>query len=132
MGRKNKVSGEIRNRMNERKGILRSNYVAQFTVAPAALLATDIKRNGWAGTKDGQMYNIDSPGTVPANAVIRGGMAFSTDGALYTTTATPDALAVRYDGMVTRPDGAMYINKTVSGIDGPQGQKRNDQVWITT
>lgn len=118
--------------MNERKGILRSGYIAQFTVAPTALLATDIKRNGWAGTKDGQMYNIDSPSTVPAGSVIRGGMAFSPDGAVYTTTATPDSLAVRYDGLVTRPDGCMYINKGGVGIDGPQGQKRLDQVWVTT
>lgn len=117
--------------MNERRGILRTGFVTQLTVAPAALAASDMKRNGWAGSKDGQMFATDSPSAVPAGSVIRGGMAFSPDGALYTTTATPDAAAVRYDGMVTRPDGAMYINKTVSGVDA-QGQKRNDQVWITT
>lgn len=116
--------------MNERRGILRSSYVAQFSPF-SSIGATDIKRNGWAGTKDGVMYNIDSPGVVPSTAVVRGGMAFSPDGALYTTTATPDAQVVKYDGMSTRPDGAMYINKTVSGVDA-QGQKRNDQVWITT
>lgn len=116
--------------MNERRGILRNNYVCQLA-AYSATGATDIKRNGWLGKADGTMYNLDSPGAVPLTAVVRGGMAFTPDGVLYTTTATPDATTVKYSGMSTRPDGAMHINKTASGPVF-EGQQRNDNVWITT
>lgn len=108
------------------------NGIVQMTVTPTALLATDIKVIGWAGTKDGQMYKIDAAGAVPSTAVIRRGVAFSPDGGMYTTTATPTATATTKFGRVIRADGAMHIDTVASGTI-TLGQLRNaNGVWITT
>lgn len=78
------------------------------------------------------MLKVDSPAAVPSTAVVRGGIAYTPDGAMYTTTATPSATAQRFRGMVIRADGAMHIDKTVSGTIS-LGQRRNSNgVWITT
>jgi len=115
-----------------RSGLTFSDGVLQMTVAPTAMSATDVKRNGWASNIQGQAYKIDSPGAVPATAIKRRGIAYSPDGGMYTDTTAPAATAVKFSGYVVRPDGAMHIDKVSSGTI-TLGQRRNaNGVWITT
>lgn len=114
-----------------RSGLPFSDGVLQMTATPTA--ATALKKNGWAQKGDlSQMYKIDSPGAVPTSAILHNGVAFSPDGGMYTTTATPSATAVRARGYVVRNDGAMHIDTVKSGSIS-HGQRLNaNGVWITT
>lgn len=110
-----------------------SNGVVQMTVAPTALAAGDVKKAGWAQKADlSQMYKIDASGAVPSSAILRNGIAYSPDGGIYATTATPTASATTRFGCVIRADGALHIDTVVSGTI-EKGIRRNaNGVWITT
>ena len=104
-----------------------------MTAAPTALAAGDIKEEGWAGKADGsQMYKTDSSANVPATAVLRFGMAFTPDGAVYTTTQVPTASSTSRFGKVMRADGALHIDTTVSGTIEKGIRRNSNGVWITT
>jgi hypothetical protein len=78
------------------------------------------------------MYKTDSSATVPATAVLRNGIAYTPDGAMYTTTQVPTASSTVRFGHVTRADGAMHIDTTVSGTIEKGIRRNSNGVWITT
>jgi len=105
-----------------------SDGVLQLT---ASKPSNSVTVHGWAGNGN-QMYKIDSPGAVPSTAIFRQGMAFSVDGGLYTTTATPGATSTSRFGNVIRNDGAVHIDTVVSGSISFGLRRNSNGVWITT
>ena len=102
----------------------RMTLVARGAGVPAAA----IRRHGWAVNGSGAGYNEEvGAGAVGAGALFYRGIAFTTDGAIYTTNTAPAATAIKVDGLAIRLDGALHINTgAVSGSQGSGGAVRLD------
>lgn len=92
----------------------------------AGVPAGSIVRYGWARNAAGAGYNEElGASAVPAGSRRTRGIAFTADGAMYTTNTAPAATAVSVDGFSIRADGALHINTgAVSGIT-KDGANRN-------
>lgn len=77
----------------------------------AAVAAGSLKINGWARSSTGLMHIVTQGGTlVPVTAERREGLAFTAQGALYTTDTAHAATAQQIGGFRVRDDGALHVN----------------------
>jgi hypothetical protein len=87
-------------------------------VTSDAVAGTAQFRGKWAFKASDGAAHISATASVPATARFDGGQAFSTAGALYTTTDAPDSTTVYRGGIAVRGDGATHITTdAVAGTD---------------
>jgi hypothetical protein len=97
----------------------------------AGVPASAIRRYGWALDATGSGYCQEvGAGAVPASARRVRGIAFTDDGAMYTTNTAPAATALRVDGFAVRADGALHINTgAVAGLAKAGANRDNRRVF---
>lgn len=67
-------------------------------------------RQGWAVASDGSSYSEELGSTpVPSTAIRSQGLAFTPDGALYTTVSAPTSTSAKIGGFAVRADGALHL-----------------------
>lgn len=74
---------------------------------------------GWAVASDGSSYSEELGSTpVPSTAIRSQGLAFTPDGALYTTVSAPTSTSAKIGGFAVRADGALHLadSTTVGAI----------------
>lgn len=74
---------------------------------------------GWAVASDGSSYSEELGSTpVPSTAIRSQGLAFTPDGALYTTVSAPTSTSAKIGGFAVRADGALHLadSSTVGAI----------------
>lgn len=85
----------------------------------AGVPAASILRYGWARNASYAGYTEElGASAVPAGSRRFRGIAFSADGAMYTTNTAPSATtAITADGLAIRADGALHVNTgAVTGV----------------
>lgn len=86
-----------------------SGSMAVFQRPASGVLSDAVRMAGWAHTPLGEAYIETAP--VPAGATKIGGVAFTSDGAVYVTTEAVDRLKDAYiGGAAVRQDGAIRID----------------------
>lgn len=94
----------------------------------AGVPAGSIIGYGWARNASGAGYFEElGASAVPAGVRKFRGIAFTADGAMYTTNTAPNlTTAILADGVAIRADGALHINTgAVSGSIGKEGCNRD-------
>ena len=84
--------------------------VAKPLMVTQAVNAADTWVGGFRYRADGALRLVDATAGLPAGAVAKAGVMFSTTGQLCYTSAAVGADVVKVDGVAVMNDGRVYIN----------------------
>ncbi len=91
-------------------GVNTSNRGILNTKAQAGPVATNANRKaGRAFDASDFLLTVDATAALPAGCVYVGGIAYTADGRMCTTTAAPALTGTRVSGVAIRNDGAVHI-----------------------